>query len=58
MARKLPHAVVSSIEASLSPDLKKPDLEAIAKAHKTTYFSVWRIQRRLNQINELGFDLR
>jgi hypothetical protein len=58
MARKLPHATVSSIEASLSPGLKKTDLEAIAKAHNITYLSVWRIQRRLNQVNELGFDLR
>ena len=58
MARKLPQAVISSIEVSLSPGLKKTDLEAIAKAHNTTYLSVWRIQRRLNQINELGFDLR
>jgi hypothetical protein len=57
IGRKLSPTVVQAIEALLSPDLKKPQLEAIAKIYNTTYSAVQHIQQRVNQICELGFDL-
>jgi hypothetical protein len=57
IGRHLSRSVVQAIEASLSPDLKKPQLDAIAKTYNTSYSTVLCIQQKVNQICELGVDL-